>query len=58
MEVGIIVAYIIGTVFGMWVGYNQGVTTGIVKTMDHLVEGNFIKTQIDEDGQLLIEPLD
>ncbi len=38
-------AYIIGTVFGFWIGSRYGIGKGILVTLETLVEGGYVKTR-------------
>lgn len=58
MDYSVIVGYAIGTLFGLYFGYHRGMTTGIVKTMDHLIQGNFLKAFVNEQGEIELEPLE
>jgi len=44
-------AYIIGTVFGFWIGSRYGIGKGIVITLETLVDGGYVKTRT-VDGEL------
>ena len=44
-------AYIIGTVFGFWIGSRYGIGKGIVITLETLVDGGYVKT-CTVDGEL------
>ena len=45
-------AYIVGTVFGFWIGRNYGIGLGILTTLSTLVEGGYVKTRKDSNGEL------
>lgn len=38
-------AYIIGTVFGFWIGSRYGMGKGVLLTLETLVEGGYVKTR-------------
>ncbi len=38
-------AYIVGTVFGFWIGSRYGIGKGIVITLETLVDGGYVKTR-------------
>lgn len=57
MEYSVIIGYVVGTLFGLYFGYHRGMTHGIVKTMDHLIQGNFLKAFVNEDGEIELEAL-
>ena len=45
-------AYIVGTVYGFWLGCNYDVATGVLQTVTMLIENGFLKTREDENGDL------
>tara|TARA_B100001057_G_C22703223_1_gene892660 strand:- start:371 stop:553 length:183 start_codon:yes stop_codon:yes gene_type:complete len=42
-EFFILLAYIVGTVFGWWIGRSSGMRQGIADTVDNLIEQGFLK---------------
>jgi hypothetical protein len=46
MELWFILAYVVGTVFGAWMGYKFGVRTGADITIMSLCESGFLKHKI------------
>lgn len=50
-------AYIVGTLFGLWIGHKQGIRVGIVATLDSLVDGNFVRYRTLSDGEIDLIPL-
>ena len=42
-ELFILLAYIVGTVFGWWIGRSSGMRQGIADTVDNLIEQGFLK---------------
>jgi hypothetical protein len=51
-------AYLVGTGFGFWIGRNYGIAQGITVTLDTLVDGGYLKTRIDNDGEVDLVKLD
>ena len=45
-------AYIIGTVMGLYFGKRYGMGLGILATLETLVEGGYLKTRQTDDGEL------
>jgi len=45
-------AYLVGTIFGLWIGRNYGIGKGIVVTLETLVDGGYLKTRTLADGEL------
>mgnify|MGYP000040900082 CR=1 FL=1 len=45
-------AYLVGTVFGLYVGSRYGIGKGILVTLETLVEGGYVKTRTNEDGEM------
>lgn len=45
-------AYLVGTVFGLYVGSRYGISKGILVTLETLVEGGYVKTRTNEDGEM------
>tara|TARA_B110000240_G_scaffold163208_1_gene183074 strand:- start:668 stop:850 length:183 start_codon:yes stop_codon:yes gene_type:complete len=41
-------AYIVGTLFGLWVGYRRGVYVGTEHSVDQLVKDGYLKTRGEE----------
>jgi len=48
IELWLLGAYIIGTLFGIWVGYHRGIYKATESTIDQLIAGGYIKTKGDE----------
>lgn len=47
-----IFAYAVGTAMGFWLGRNHGIGLGILTTLQSLVEGGYLKTRKDANGEL------
>jgi len=45
-------AYLIGTIFGLYVGRNHGISKGILITLETLVNEGYLKTRKDSNGDL------
>jgi hypothetical protein len=45
-------AYIVGSVIGYIFGRQSGLTVGIVSAIDSLIDGGFVKTKEDKDGDI------
>jgi len=45
-------AYLVGTGFGFWIGSRYGIGKGIAVTLEVLVEGGYVKSRTDENGDL------
>ena len=46
------IAYTVGTIFGFWIGSRYGIGKGIAVTLEVLVEGGYVKSRTDENGDL------
>lgn len=55
MMIAVVVSYTVGTVLGLFWGWNKGVENGSAATMKMLVENNFLNTHTVDD-QLVILP--
>jgi len=51
----IIAVYSVGTVFGLYTGYNAGVRKGTQVTIDSLIENRFLKTRVTPVGIEIIQ---
>lgn len=51
-------AYIVGTLFGLYMGYTGGVRMGAHTTVEHLMDTNCLRTRTTSDGSVEILPLD
>lgn len=40
-----VLAYVVGTVFGYWIGNRSGFANGVVATIESLVEEKFLRTR-------------
>lgn len=58
VEWSMIVFYVVGTVFGLWVGRKMQVDDVVDRTLEVLIENNFVKHTIDENGEIELIPLD
>lgn len=58
VEWSMIVFYVVGTVFGLWAGRKMQVDDVVDRTLEVLIENNFVKHTIDENGEIELIPLD
>ena len=49
-----LLAYIIGSVVGYYLGHKQGLLIGIVSAIDSLIDGGYVRTKTDKDGEIEI----
>lgn len=56
MMIAVLVSYTVGTLLGLFWGWNKGVENGSAATMKILVENNFLNMR-SMDDQLVILPL-
>lgn len=53
-----LLAYVVGTIFGIWVGYNRGFTTGITigvtSSVENLIDNGYLKTKKMFNGEIEI----
>lgn len=47
-----ILAYIVGSIIGFIFGRQNGLTVGIVSAIDSMIEGGFVKTKTDKNGDI------
>ena len=45
-------AYIAGSIIGFIFGRQNGLTVGIISTLDSMIEGGFVKTKEDKNGDI------
>ena len=53
-----LLAYIVGTGFGLWVGYNKGmsdgVSIGVTSSVENLIDNGYLKTKRLANGEMEI----
>ena len=53
LMIAITVAYIVGTGFGFYVGFNKGIRKGTSGTIDMLMDSNFLLYKHMPDGEIM-----
>jgi hypothetical protein len=53
MDYTIIVSYVIGTGFGLWIGFKSGVRKGTTATIDMLMISKFLLYKKLDDGEVM-----
>ena len=48
IELWLFLSYVVGTLFGLWVGYHRGVWKGTENSIDNLIKRGYLKTRGDE----------
>ena len=52
----LLIAYTVGTIFGLWVGFKIEANRIVEMTIDSLIAQGFLKTREDEKGEVEIIP--
>ena len=58
VEWSMIVFYVVGTVFGLWVGRKMRVDDVVERTLEVLIENNLVNHTTNENGEIELIPLD
>jgi|TARA_Y100000389_G_C17340868_1_gene453249 hypothetical protein len=53
MDYTILVPYVVGTLFGLWIGFKAGVLKGTTATIDMLMISKFLLYKKLEDGEIM-----
>lgn len=52
----VLISYAVGTLLGLFLGWNKGVENGSTATMKMLIENDFLQTQ-EHSGKIVILPI-
>jgi len=58
VEWSMIVFYVVGTVFGLWMGRKMRVDDVVERTLEVLIENNLVNHTTNENGDIELIPLD
>lgn len=59
MELWLFSAYAVGTVIGVYMGYNLGLRTGAGVTIEMLISSKYLRSRTNEAGEVeLLKPED